>query len=89
MKMTVLESRITKLETYSRPIDEALLVDCAIRREHYLSHGLTPPEHVMDSELNRLRMLDSLPVGTSPLIETAWEIARNPSGPVYESTEIQ
>jgi hypothetical protein len=88
MRLTVLESRITKLETYSRPIDEALLMDGAMRREHFISHGLTPPEHVMDSELNRLAVMESLPAGTSPLIVTAWEILRDP-GPVYQSAENQ
>ena len=74
MRLTVLESRIVKLESQTRPIDEALLMDGAMRREYFRSHGLPPPEHVMDGELNRLKMLDSLPVGTSPLIQTAWDI---------------
>ncbi len=88
MRLGDLEKRILTLETRVHVVDEAGLVGAAMQREHYLSHGLPCPAHVLDPELDRLKAQESLPAGTSNLIAVAWEILRSP-GPVYQSTEIQ
>jgi len=86
MRLGDLEKRILTLETRVHVVDEAGLVGAAMRREHYLSHGLPCPAHVLDLELDRLKAQESLPAGTSNLIAVAWEILRSP-GPQY--TEAQ
>jgi len=85
MRIGDLEKRILTLETRVHVVDECGLVNGAMMREHYLSHGQQCPPHVLDPELDRLKAQESLPAGTSNLIAVAWEILHNP-GPQY--TEV-
>ncbi len=88
MKLATIENRILKLETRVSTVDEAALMDCAMRRTYSRTHGETAPAHVMDREADSLARMESLPAGTGPLLTAAWEILRNP-GPLYTETPCE
>jgi len=85
MRLSYIEKRILTLETRVHVVDECGLVNGAMMREHYRSHGQECPPHVLDPDLDRLKAQESLPAGTPNLIAVAWEILRSP-GPQY--TEV-
>jgi hypothetical protein len=87
MRLSYIQKRIVTLETRIRPVDEVMLAGAAMTREHYRSHGLPCPPHVLDRDLDALAIQESLPAGTPNLIQVAWEILRNP-GPLYLEAEL-
>jgi len=84
MRLTYIENRILKLETHTHEIDECALVIGAMEREHYRCLEQPCPEHALDSELNRLAALSSLPRGVNPLLSLAHEILHNAEAQLCE-----
>ena len=78
MRLADLEKRIMDLERRTPTADELGLVLGAMNREYYRSLGQPCRANVIDSELDRLAALSSLPDGASPLITIAWELLIRP-----------
>ncbi len=81
MRLADLEKRILDLERRTPTADELGLFLGAMNREHCRLLGQPFRANVLDSELDRLAGLDSLPDGASPLLTIAWEIMHDNSAP--------
>ena len=81
MRLADLEKRILDLERRTLTADELGLVLGAMSREHCRSLGQSYRVNVLDTELDRLAGMDSLPDGAGPLLFLAWELLHDNSAP--------
>jgi hypothetical protein len=84
MRLADLEKRVLDLEKRTATSDELGLIIGAMARAHCRSLGQPYRVNVLDSELDKLAALTTLPDGTSSLVLIAWELLHDDSAPLLQ-----